>query len=78
MPASSRCDLASPRWRDANARDGLGAGYGDGLKHETSETSETKYRNKSYPKHGAVPQEPSGRHVRVEWVYETTTKNTNT
>jgi hypothetical protein len=25
-------------------------------------------RNKSNPKHGAVPQKPSGRQVRVEWV----------
>jgi len=30
--------------------------------------------NEKYPKHGAVPQEPSGRHVRVEWVCKTTKK----
>jgi hypothetical protein len=31
--------------------------------------------NEKYPKHGAVPQEPSGRHVRVEWVCKTTKKH---
>jgi hypothetical protein len=53
----------------------LGAGYGDGPKHETSETSEAKSETKSYPKHGTVPQDPSGCHVRVEWVYKTTKKH---
>ena len=33
------------------ARVTLGAGYGDGPKHKTSETSETNVRNTKYPKY---------------------------
>ena len=42
---------ARAEYNTNKAKGGLDAGYRDGPKHKTSETSETNVRNKKYPKY---------------------------